>query len=104
MRRFDYDDNEDHREEVDKFFGGGEPDGEGDVFMTPEEYEAIRQENAAMQQASFDIVYRELDDRLLFRVVKMLERSFWWRFYSLDTRMKMIEKSYRRMKKINEKG
>lgn len=99
MRRFDYDDNEEYREDVDNFFGGEE----GATFITPEEYKAILQEEREMQQLQIDIVHRELNERLLMRVTKMLEKSFWWRFYSLETRLRMIEKAYRRMKRISEK-
>lgn len=99
MRRFDYDDNEENREDVDNFFGGEEA-----AYITPEDYKAIVQEEQAMQQLQLDLVHRELNDRLLYRVTKMLEKSFWWRFYSLETRLRMIEKAYRRMKRITEKG
>lgn len=102
MRRFDYDDNEEHREEVDRFFGG-EPEDNGE-FLTPEEYKSFIDENRELQRASFDLAVRDVEDRFLFRIVKMLERSFWWRFYSHETRMKMIEKTYKRMKRISEKG
>ncbi len=100
MRRFDYDDNEDYREDVDNFFGDGE---EGDASITPDEYKAIVQEEQAMQQLQIDLVYRELNDRLMFRAVKMLEKTFWWKFYSLDKKLRIIEKTCRRLKKISER-
>lgn len=101
MRRFDYDDNEDYREDVDNFFDGEGDEAEG---ITPEEYRSIVKEEQQMQQMQLGLVHRELNDRLMFKTIKMLERGFWWRFYSVDTKLKMIEKAYRRMKKINEKG
>lgn len=88
MRRFDYDDNEDHREGVDNFFDGDED---------PELRAMI--ESEAMQ---FQVATRDLGDRFLFRVVRSLEKSFFWRFYSLETRLRMVEEAYRRLAKLRD--
>ncbi len=78
MRRFDYDDNDDYREDVDGFNDGEESDDD----INPEEYRAILEEEQAIQQLQLEIVNRELNDRLIYNTIKMLEKGFWWRFYS----------------------
>lgn len=97
MRRFDYDDDDDYREDVDNFF-----DGEEQPDITPEEYRSLIEDEQVIQQLQIEMVSRELNDRLMFKAIKMLEKSFWWRFYSLDTRLKMIEKTFNKMKSISE--
>lgn len=100
MRRFDYDENEDHREDVDGFLGGeGE---EGGEYLTPEQYQAIVEEDKALQKAQMDLVNRELNERLMGEAVKMLEKSWCWRFYSLDTKLRMIQRAFLKMRKIAE--
>lgn len=96
MRRFDYDDNEEYRDDVDKFFDSDDDE------VTPDEYKAMIAEEQEMQAAQIDLVHRDLNQRLLFRVTRMLEKSFLWRFKSLDARLDMIARTYRKLKKLEE--
>ena len=85
MRRFDYNDDEDR--EVNDFFDDNDDDDyEG---LSPEDEKELYEQQMAL-------VYRDMNDRLLLRATKMLEKSFWWKFYSLDTRLAMIQKTYKR--------
>src|SRR5690606_42136085 len=97
MRRFDFDDNEEYREEVDNLFGEME---EGASCLTPEEYKAIVEEERAMQQIQVGLAQRDMNQRLLARTIKTLEKSFFWRFYSLNTRLQMIERTFRRLRRL----
>lgn len=95
MRRFNFDDEETgpDNEEVDRFFEDPEFD------LTPEEYEAL----VNQQQLQAELIQQELNQRLLLRAIKMLEKSFFWKFYSFSTRLKMIEKTYQSFFKIQKK-
>lgn len=88
MRRFDYDDNEDHRKEVDNFFSNDE--------LTPEDYEQFI--NDEKFDVEFKIVNQEMNHRLLRTSVKIAENSFFWKFYSLDTKLQMIDKIYTKLR------
>lgn len=100
MRRFNYDDNDEHRKEVDNFFG--ELDGYDGQAMTPEEYEAIVREAQEAQDLQYKLVRQEFNHRLLRTAVRMAENSFWWKFYSLGTRLQMIDRAYKKLRKLEE--
>lgn len=89
MRRFDYDDsdNEEFREDVDKFF-------QDNAMFFEDEDEEFRD--------SIDFVSRDLNLRCLRTCIRMLEKSFWWKFLSLSTRLKQINKAYKRLKTIQD--
>lgn len=94
MRRFDYDNNDDeYREDVDKFFN---EDSDAD------RYEELVEEELALQEAQLDVAFRELNHRTLRAAIRICEKSFWWSFYSVKTRMKMINEAYSRLKKMEE--
>ena len=86
MRRFDYDDNEEFQDDVNNFFQDNE-----DFFA---DEEAL--------QSSLDFVAQDYNLTIMQTVVEMLEKSFWWKFISLNTRLKMIEKTFRKFKKLQE--
>lgn len=97
MRRFNYDENEEYREDVDKFFS---EEGNGD--LTDAQYKAIMEEEQHMQQLQIRFVYRDLNHRVLRSAIRMCEKSLWWWFYSQDTRLRMIDRAYRRLRKLEE--
>lgn len=93
MRRFDYDDNEDFQEEVDNFFDGNQ--------MDPD-HKKLMEEELALQQMQVGVAHRDLTQRLLFRITRMLEKSPTWETHDLDTKLKMIEQAYKRLRKLEE--
>jgi len=95
MRRFNYEDNEEYREDVDKFFSE-------EAELTPEQYRAIMEEEQAYQQMQVRLVYREFNHRVLRSAIRLCEKSFWWWFYSQDTRLRLVDKAYKRLKKLEE--
>jgi hypothetical protein len=95
MRRFNYDENEEYREDVDKFFSE-----EGQ--MDDAQYKAIMEEEMQMQQLQIRFVYRDLNHRVLRSAIRMCEKSLWWWFYSQDTRLRMIDRAYKRLRKLEE--
>lgn len=105
MRRFEYDDNEEFREDVDKFFNNDDEDdddGDGDGDGDGDKYEDMIEQEMAIQEAQLDVAYRELSHRTLRAAVRVCEKSFWWGFYSINTRMKMIAEAYHKLKNLEE--
>lgn len=99
MRRFDYDDNnEEYRREVDKFFGGYGDESE----ITPEEYDEIIREEQAYNNLQYKLVKQELNHRIMRTAIRMAENSFWWKFYSHDTKLNVIDKVYKKIKNLEE--
>ena len=82
MRRFDFDENED---DVDKFFD-----------------ENAENDDVSEMQIELSFAYRDLNQKLLKNVIKVCEKSFWWKFYSLTTRLMMIRGTYENLKKLEE--
>lgn len=97
MRRFNYDDNEEYREDVDKFFSE-----EDQAELTDEQLKAIMEEEQQMQQLQIRFVYRDLNHRILRSAIRLCEKSFWWWFYSQETRLKMIDRTYKKLRKLEE--
>jgi len=91
MRRFDYDDNEEFRDDVDKFFN-----------EESEKYEEIINEEMAIQEAQLEIANRELNHRTLRAAVRICEKSWFWGFYNVNTRMRMISDVYLKIKNLED--
>ena len=83
MRNFDYEDNDEFRHEVDRFF-----DDEGE-FLDEEGYK-----EELLHAMQLEIEENNLNLKLLQTSIKMLEKSIWWRFYSFKTKLRMIGKAY----------
>jgi hypothetical protein len=94
MRRFDYDEND--RDDIDNFFN------EPDPILTPEEYKKIAEEDQAIQYAQIGMVHRELNRKLLSRAITMCEKSFFWKFLSLNSQLNHIDLAYKKFKKLEE--
>jgi uncharacterized protein YpuA (DUF1002 family) len=97
MRRFNYEENDEYRDDVDKFFNE-EPQDD----VTDEQLKAIMEEEMAMEQMQVNFVYRDLNHRVLRIAIRSCEKSFWWWFCSQNTKLKMIEKAFRYLKKLEE--
>lgn len=85
MREYDYDENSDEfQDEMEEFF--------------EEEYEEYQAEllkkKDVLKAMEMELVENSMDLKLLKDVTKMLQKSFWWRFYSFKTRLKMITQAY----------
>lgn len=94
MRRFDYDDND--RDDIDNFFN------ESESILTPEEYKKLAEEEQAIQHAQIGMVHRELNRKLLARSIFMCEKSFWWKFLSLEAQLERVTETYKRLRKLEE--
>lgn len=96
MRRFNYEDNEEYREDVDKFFAEGK-----DAMSEDEIYKTMLDDDDVTQQ-QMQFVDRDLNHRVLRSAIRLCEKSFWWRFYSHETRLNMVEKTYKMLKQLED--
>jgi hypothetical protein len=94
MRNFNYDENEDFREDIDKFF---EQDGE-----SGDNYDDFLKEEFAIQEAKIALQSRDINLRLMRTAVRVCEKTFLWSFYSIPTRLKMISETYKKLRKLEE--
>lgn len=98
MRRFDYDNNEDEfKNEVDRFFN----DGENGPSDDPSYPYPMPVDVTFEGDDPFALAEKELNLKIYRTAVKIAENSFFWRFYSFDTRLSIINKIY---KDIEEKN
>lgn len=85
MRRFDFEENNDeNKDDVDKFFDENNEDDISDM------------------QIELSFAYRDLNQKLLSNVIQVCQKSFFWRFYSLTTRLMIIRVAYENLKKLEE--
>lgn len=100
MRNFEY--NEDEND-VDKFWQSeGDNDEMDEDEDEDEEYDSKQME--LIHAMEMQLAERDLDLRALKIVIKMLEKSFCWKFYKFQTKLKMITKSYFVLIKMLEKN
>lgn len=98
MRRFESEDFDD-QEEVNNFFDMNS-DEDGDGFprdpdeLTDEEYEEMMQRQDAINIMQLELVSEELNQRLLSTAARICEKSWFWKFRSHQTQLKMIKKTY----------
>ena len=93
MRRFDYDENEEYREDVDKFF-------EADNEISPGQFNSIIREENEIQELQLEFVNRDLNYRILRSAIKMCEKTFFWSFRSHISRLNMIKETYNRFREL----
>lgn len=82
MREYDYDDEDQDQDEMEELFD-----------EEYEEYEAV-EKGHILKAMEMELVENSMDLKLLKDVTKMLEKSFWWRFYSFETKLKMVTQAY----------
>jgi len=93
MRRFDFEEDDSDREEVERFLNSDSQD----YLITPEEYKAILEDEMTLYEVKFRDAERKLRHKMLLYSVRLLRNSFFWRFYSLNTKLNQIEKVYDRL-------
>jgi hypothetical protein len=94
MRKFNYDDDDDDefREDIDKFFGEG----------SANSYDDFIEEEFAIQEAKINLQHREINLKMMRTSVRICEKTFLWSFYSIPTRLKMISETYKKIRKLEE--
>jgi hypothetical protein len=98
MRRFDFDDEDPDREEVERFLNSDSQE----YLITPEEYKGILEEEMVLYEAKFRETSQKLKYKLLLHAIDLSKGSFLWKFYSLNTRLNHIEKIYKKLNLLLE--
>lgn len=96
MKRFDFEDDEENDDEEEDIFD------EGSNPMTPKEYRELLAEERALEQETVELEYLGIGNKLMREAVRVCEKSFFWKFYGLQTRLDMISKAYTRLKNIRD--
>jgi hypothetical protein len=94
MRNFFFEDSGSEDEYRDSYHEGEEESMEAS-FMIPAQIEF-------MHMAQLDLASVDLNQKLLAESIKMLERSWFWRFYSLETKLVKIRKTYEDLTRLME--
>lgn len=85
MRRFNYEDNEEHREDVDKFFSESNLSEEDLQNLTN-----FAEQELAQQEWQVKLADRDFNMRILRTAIRICEKSWLWNFYPYKTKMSMI--------------
>jgi hypothetical protein len=101
MRKgFDYEDDDDQ----DDLFPDTDDDDDGDDEMDAEDYAEIIQRNEALERKQLELVQLDLNQRLLFKSMDMLSKSWWWSFRSAETKTAMLTETYMKLHElVNQK-
>ena len=94
MNRFDHDFEDEDEDDEDSIDGGNSQP------ISHNEYKDLIEGDQAIQQETLELSYLELDQKLMGKAIKICERSMFWNFYSIQTRLSMISKAYIKLKKI----
>lgn len=106
MRRFNYEEDDEYREDVENFFNKNDDneDEDEDEELTQEEYQALVEQDQALKYIQIEFDERDMNHRTLKSAIAVCEKWIWWRFCSQITRVKMIEKTYRKFKRLEDKN
>ncbi len=88
-RRFDYDDEDDQ----DDLFPDTDDGDDGDDFDA-DDYDEMIQRSDKLEQMQLNLVQLDLNQRLLFKAMKILSQSWLWKFRSVSTKTKMLAETY----------
>lgn len=90
MRRFDFDNDDD-----DENFSNLGPN---DYLISPEEYKNILEDELALHNSKYIELEKKMKYKILIECINLLKSSFFWKFYSLNTRLKKIEMAFTKFK------
>ena len=98
MKRYDYDD------EDDNLFPDTDDDDDYDdeeMVMDPAEYAEMMRRQEALQLMQLELTQLDLNQRLLFKAMKMVEKNTWFfSFRSKETQLSLIGMTYQFLKKL----
>ncbi len=93
MRRFNYDDHEDFKEEIDNFWLGEDDSDEPYV-----------EKGDIINMLQIDMVEYELNQRTLATAFNLCKSSFLWRFRSLASKLKMLKQVYSNFSEVLDRN
>ncbi len=95
MRYFPYDDNDDYKEEIDRFFSEDEEDddveGDEDIFILDDD---IDLDSLSLLNYKTKSIWVDVDADILEFAIQILENSFFWKFRTRKTKLKLLKKTY----------
>jgi len=59
-----------------------------------DEYKELLEERQMDQEFKYNFLERDSNQKTLRMAVRICEKSFWWKFYSFKTKLKMLQDSY----------
>lgn len=94
MRRFNFDEDDPDRDEIERFLESEE----GQQFViSPDQYKDLIEEELALYHVKYQHEQQKNNFKILLASINLLKKSFWWRFQSLDTKLNRIEKTYKKL-------
>ena len=93
MRRFNYEDNEEHREDVDKFFS--------ESNLSEQDWQNLNDlaaDELAQHEMQIRLANQDSNIRLLRMAQRICETSAWWSYMSHKKRMEMLVDTYETLK------
>jgi len=100
MKRYDFDENDNSKDDYDDF-----SEEEGDFIDDDEDDDEMQEhdflENEDMLR-ELEISFQENQNKqkTISQAIKICSQSFFWRFYSNQTKLKMIEQCYYRLTEL----
>lgn len=91
MRRFNFDDEDPDRDEIERFLNSEESH---QYIITPEEYKNIIEEELALYETKLKSGEQKINFKILLLSISLLKKSFWWKFQRLNTKLNNIQKVY----------
>lgn len=93
MKRFNYEDDDDFKDE-------DIPDIDGDGEELSMEYLQILEKRELIEAVKLQQAQKELNYLILNKSIKYLEKSWFWRFKSLKTKLNLIIETYQTFKTL----
>lgn len=102
MRRYDYDDEEDQDDNLFRDTDDDDDDdGDEEIVMDSAEYADMMRRQEALTLMQLELVQLDLNQRLLFRAVKIVKKNTWfYSFRSRKTQLKMIAETYQFLQRL----
>lgn len=93
MKNYSNDNGEHNYDEGDEEFAFG------DEFM---KYQNLIEQENEIYKEHLEIEEKALREKLLFRAIKICEKSFFWKFFSNETRLNLVERTFKKFKRLVE--
>lgn len=96
MKRFEYDD-DDFKDEDFPDVGG-----DGDEVELNAEYLAILEKREIIEAIKLQLIQKEVNFAILVKTIRYLEKTWFWKFKSLKTKLNLIIETYQTFKALTD--
>jgi hypothetical protein len=94
MGRFDENSNEEEFQPNDDFYEPENEENEEEHSLSEQEYAEF------LQQMQIQLAESDLNQKLLSKSIRVLEKSFFWRFRLMETKLRLIARVYKSLQKL----